>query len=206
MSKRGPAALLRFGLARFYVPRGNRLDGESVYLQPPRYRDWRAWAGLRAESRDFLSPWEPAWPPDALSHAAYRRRMRQAALEWHGDSAYSFHVFRRSDRALVGGITLSQVRRGVAQSASLGYWVGAPYARRGYMSEALGCLVPFAFGRLGLHRLDAACLPQNEASRRLLQKLGFHEEGRARSYLRIAGTWQDHVLYALVEGDSRTGL
>ncbi len=195
--------MLRFGLGRFYIPRGNRLDGARVYLLPPRYRDWRAWAALRAASRAFLAPWEPTWPPDALSHAAYRRRMRQIALEWHNDTGYSFHIFRREDHALVGGVTLSHLHRGVAQTASLGYWIGAAYARRGYMSEALSCLVPFAFARLGLHRIEAACLPDNAASRALLAKLGFSEEGRGRGYLRIAGAWQDHVLYGLLDSDPR---
>ncbi len=197
-------ALLRFGLTRFYVPRGNRLDGPRIYLLPPRYRDWRAWETLREASREFLTPWEPAWTPDALSHAAYRRRMRQVALEWHNDSGYGFHIFRRQDKALVGGVSLSHLRRGVAQSASLGYWIGAGFARQGYMSEALGCLIPFAFRRLGLHRLDAACLPDNEASRRLLARLGFSGEGRARAYLRIAGAWQDHLLFSLLDNDATT--
>jgi ribosomal-protein-alanine N-acetyltransferase len=193
--------MMRFGLSRFYIPRGNVLEGGRVYLRPPRYRDWRQWADLRARSRDFLTPWEPTWPGDALSHAAYRRRMRQAALEWNTDSGYSFFVFRRDDDALVGGVNLNNVRRGVAQMVSLGYWVGAPFARQGLMTEALRGLLPFAFDRLALHRVEAACLPHNEASRGLLRKLGFREEGHARQFLRINGSWQDHVLYAMVRGE-----
>ncbi|MGH6932974.1 MAG: GNAT family N-acetyltransferase [Dongiaceae bacterium] len=193
--------MLRFGLSRFYIPRGNLLDGARVYLRPPRYRDWRQWAELRARSRDFLTPWEPTWPADALSRAAYRRRMRQAALEWNTDSGYGFMIFRRDDHALVGGINLTNVRRGVAQMISLGYWIGAPFTRQGLMSEALGCLLPFVYDRLAIHRVEAACLPHNEASRGLLMKLGFREEGYARQFLRINGSWQDHVLYAQVRGD-----
>jgi ribosomal-protein-alanine N-acetyltransferase len=193
--------MMRFGLGRFYIPRGNLLEGAKVYLRPPRYRDWSQWADLRASSRDFLTPWEPTWPPDALSRAAYRRRMRQSALEWNADSGYSFFIFRREDGALVGGINLSNVRRGVAQMISLGYWIGAPYAHQGLMTEALRCLVPFVFDRLGIHRIEAACLPHNQASRGLLAKLGFREEGYARQFLRINGSWQDHVLYALVRGE-----
>lgn len=195
--------MLRFSLARFYIPRGNRLDGTRIYLHPPRYRDWRGWADLRARSREFLVPWEPTWLPDALSRAAYRRRLRHTALEWRDDSSYSFLILRRQDESIIGGVTLSQVRRGVAQTASLGYWIGAPYARQGYMTEAIQCLMPFAFDRLGLHRLEAACLPHNQASRSLLAKIGFREEGYARGYLRINGSWRDHVLYALVREDSR---
>jgi ribosomal-protein-alanine N-acetyltransferase len=192
---------MRFRFPRFYIPRGNRIEGDRTYLRPPRYRDWSAWAGLREASRDFLTPWEPTWALDALSRAAYRRRMRQAAVEWHEDSAYSLFVFRRADDALLGGVNLTNVRRGVAQAASLGYWIGSPFAHRGYMTDALRSLLPFVFERLGLNRLEAACLPHNVASRGLLRKLGFREEGYARRYLCINGTWQDHVLYAVLKDD-----
>jgi len=193
--------MIAFGLARFYLPRNRVLMGETVYLRPPRYSDWRSWAALREQSRSFLVPWEPTWPADALSRAAFRRRQRLIALEWHEDSGYSFLIFRRADHKLLGGVTLSNVRRGIAQTASLGYWIGGPFAHQGYMTAALQCLLPFAFDRLGLHRIEAACLPHNEASRRLLEKIGFKQEGLARGYLRINGTWQDHVLYALLRDD-----
>lgn len=195
--------MIRFGWTRFYIPHGARLLGPRVSLQPPRYSDWRAWADLRARSRAFLVPWEPAWAPDALSRAAYRRRLRHIALEWRDDIGYSFLIFRREDDVLLGGVTLSNIRRGVAQTASLGYWIGQPYARQGFMSEALRCLLPFAFDRLALHRIEAACLPHNQASRGLLTKIGFREEGYARQYLKIDGIWQDHVLYALLSDDPR---
>jgi ribosomal-protein-alanine N-acetyltransferase len=195
--------MIRIALPRFYMPRGTRLEGRRVYLRPPRYRDWRAWSHLRAISREFLAPWEPTWHADALAHASYRRRLRLMAIEWRDDVGYSFLVLRREDDALIGGATLSHLRRGVSQTASLGYWIGAPYARQGYMSEALSALLPFAFDRLGLHRIEAACLPRNGPSRGLLEKLGFREEGYAREYLRIDGTWQDHVLYGLLRQDVR---
>jgi ribosomal-protein-alanine N-acetyltransferase len=124
-------------------------------------------------------------------------------FEWRDDAGYSFLIFRRTDDVLIGGVTLSHLRRGVAQTASLGYWVGAAFARQGHMSEALGQLLPFAFDRLGLHRVEAACLPHNVASRGLLMKLGFREEGYAREYLKIDGVWQDHVLYGLLRADLR---
>lgn len=197
--------MIRFGLARFHIPRGNRLDGPRVYLRPPRNRDWLVWADLRERSRGFLTPWEPTWSVDALSRAAFRRRLRQTATEWVEDSGYGFLVFRRDDDAVLGGVNLSNVRRGVAQAVNLGYWIGEPYARHGYMTEALLTLFPFVFDRLGLHRIEAACLPHNMASRGLLQKVGFREEGYARQYLRINGSWQDHVLYSLLRGDIRNG-
>lgn len=181
------------------------LEGSRVLLRPPRMEDWPAWSALRAKSRDFLVPWEPAWPRDALGQAAYRRRLRQVVREREAGEAYGFFVLRRDDRELLGGITLSEIRRGVAQAGSVGYWMGAPHARRGYMGEALRALLPFAFETLALHRLEAACLPENEPSRRLLERTGFRQEGLARSYLRIDGRWRDHLLFALIESEWKEG-
>jgi len=171
-------------------------------LRPPVQRDWRAWAALRAESREFLLPWEPTWAADALTRGAYRRRLRLYRSEMRHGTGYSFFVFRRADGDLLGGLTLSNIRRGVAQAASLGYWIGARHARQGYMSDALAAALGFSFGQLALHRVEAACLPLNAASRALLLKSGFREEGYARSYLRINGRWQDHCLFAVVRDDA----
>jgi len=198
--------MIHFSLARFHVPSGNRIEAKRIYLRPPRGRDWRAWAEVREKSRSFLTPWEPTWSTDALSRAAFRRRLRQTAIEWYEDGGYAFLIFRCNDDALLGGINLSNIRRGVAQSANLGYWIGEPYVRHGYMTEALRALMLFVFDRLGLHRVEAACLPHNAASRGLLLKLGFREEGYARQYLRINASWQDHVLYALLRNDLRNGV
>ncbi len=183
--------------------RGLRLQGPRIYLRPARQSDWKAWAELREQSRSFLAPWEPSWSRDALSRAAFRRRLRSYEVEWHRGTTYSFLLFLRDDDGLVGGVTLSNVRRGVAQSASLGYWVGEPYARQGYMSEALRAVLDFAFDRLALHRVEAACLPDNAASQGLLRKIGFQEEGCCREYLRINGRWQDHRLFAMLRDDPR---
>ena len=185
--------------------RGPRLKHGRVYLRPARQSDWRAWANLRSESRDFLVPWEPSWSSDALSRAAFRRRLRSHEAEWQRGTGYSFLLFRADDDALVGGVTLSNVRRGVAQSASLGYWVGEPFARQGYMTEGLRAILDFAFDRLALHRIEAACLPGNRASQGLLLKSGFKEEGYSRQYLRINGRWQDHRLFAVLQDDPRSG-
>jgi ribosomal-protein-alanine N-acetyltransferase len=110
-------------------------------------------------------------------------------------------VFRNEDHALVGGITLANLRRGVAQAGSIGYWVGETYARQGYMTAALRALTPFAFESLRLHRLEAACIPTNAASIRLLEKSGFTREGYAREYLCINGVWADHLLFARLKED-----
>jgi ribosomal-protein-alanine N-acetyltransferase len=175
--------------------------GERVLLRPPRHADWRAWVEVRSASRAFLAPWEPSWPPDALTRKAFRRRVRQQALERRDQTGYGFLIFERTSGGLLGGITVSDVQRGVAQSCSLGYWIGAGAARRGYMTEALLLVLRFVFAELGLHRATAACLPGNRASQGLLRKVGFREEGYAREYLRIDGRWQDHVLFGMVASD-----
>jgi ribosomal-protein-alanine N-acetyltransferase len=184
---------------------GPILDHGRVRLRPPQPGDWRAWARLRADSRAFLVPWEPTWPHDALTRGAFRRRLAQYRAEMRHDTGYAFLIFRQQDRQLVGGVSVSNIRRGVAQSASLGYWMGEAYARQGYMTEALTATLDFAFDTLGLHRVEAACLPSNQASRGLLAKVGFREEGYAREYLRINGIWQDHVLFAVLRRDLRGG-
>lgn len=177
------------------------LEGAGVYLRAPQMADFSEWASLRERSRAFLAPWEPEWPADDLTRGAFRNRLRRYANEIHEDSGYSFLIFRASDHVLLGGVTLSNVRRGVAQSANLGYWVGADYARQGNMSAAVAALIPFAHGQLRLRRVEAACLPENAVSIRLLEKLGFKREGYARQYLCIAGKWQDHLLYARLSSD-----
>jgi ribosomal-protein-alanine N-acetyltransferase len=175
-----------------------RLRHKRVYLRPPVQRDWREWAALRAESREFLVPWEPTWPYDALTRGAFRRRLKIYRSEARQGSSYSLLIFRSADDAMLGGVTLSNLRRGVAQSASLGYWIGENYKRQGYMTESIAAALNLAFMRLGLHRVEAACLPDNQASRALLLKCGFEEEGHAREYLRIDGRWQDHLLFAIL--------
>lgn len=177
---------------------GLRVEGEGVRLRPPRASDYAEWRELRAVSRAFLQPWEPTWPADDLSRAAFRRRLMAYARDRDAGVAYPFFVFRASDEALTGGITLSNVRRGVAQTGSIGYWCGRPYVRQGLTLGAVRAVSEFAFRTLGLHRLEAACIPENAASRRLLAKAGFTEEGFAKAYLKINGAWRDHVLFGRV--------
>src|SRR5450432_4179362 len=170
--------------------------GEGVVLRVPQNADHAEWAALREASREFLTPWEPTWPSDDLTRGAFRRRLKRYADDQRSDLAYAFLIFRDDDNALVGGLTLANIRRGVAQAGSIGYWIGAPFARQGYMSAAVRALIPFCFRTLRLHRLEAACIPANTASVRLLEKTGFQREGYARSYLCIDGVWQDHLLFA----------
>jgi [ribosomal protein S5]-alanine N-acetyltransferase len=178
--------------------------GREVYLRQPAMGDYVAWAELRAQSRQHLTVWEPLWTRDELARSAFRRRLRQYQREMREDQGYAFLIFREADATLLGGLTISNIRRGVAQSASVGYWVGLPHVGRGYMTDAVRATVPFAFGTLGLHRLEAACLPHNAPSARVLEKAGFRREGTARRYLKINDAWQDHDLYALLHDDPRT--
>ena len=177
------------------------VKGQRVYLRAPSMADHAEWASLREQSRDFLTPWEPIWPADDLTRAAFRRRLRRYAEDQRTDQAYAFLIFRNEDHAMLGGITLANLRRGVAQAGSVGYWIGEPYARQGYMSAGLRALIPFAFDSLRLHRLEAACIPTNAASIRLLEKSGFSREGYAREYLCINGVWSDHLLFARLKDD-----
>jgi [ribosomal protein S5]-alanine N-acetyltransferase len=177
------------------------IESDHVMLRQPQMSDHTEWAVLRERSREFLKPWEPIWPADDLTRGAFRRRLKRYAEDQRSDQAYSFFVFRRPDGVLVGGITIANVRRGVAQAGSIGYWMGEPYAREGLMSAALRVLMPFSFVTLRLHRLEAACIPTNVASIRLLEKSGFQREGYARQYLCINGSWQDHLLYARIKDD-----
>ena len=175
--------------------------GEGVYLRSPEMRDFEQWAALRHLSRDFLTPWEPTWPSDDLTRASFRRRLRRHASEIENDEAYPFLIFRDGDDALLGGLTFGQIKRGVAQAATLGYWMGEPFAGKGLMARAVRAATSFAFATLRLHRVEAACLPHNDHSIQLLTRSNFQQEGLARSYLRINGLWQDHLLFALLESD-----
>lgn len=182
---------------------GPLLKAARVALRPPQMADFLPWAALRRESEPFLKPWEPVWARDHLTERAFRERVAWAANGFAEGRAYPFLIFRTADDVLVGAVTLDNVRRGPAMTATLGYWIGAPHARQGYMREALAAARDYAFGELNLSRLEAACLPENVASRGLLEKSGFKYEGVAQSYLQIAGRWRTHVLYAALREDRR---
>jgi ribosomal-protein-alanine N-acetyltransferase len=175
------------------------LMGQRVVLRPPRSRDYEAWRRLRRDSRDFLKPFEPRWTEADLNRQAYGTRLVRGRGEARRGTDFSFLVFERvgEGEVLAGGLTISNIRRRAAQYANLGYWMGETFAGRGLMSDAVAAVLPFYFDSLGLHRLHAAFLPHNIASRRVLEKNGFVEEGYAEKYLQIDGKWADHVLFAL---------
>lgn len=175
------------------------LTGPRIVLRAPRPRDYDQWRALRKRSREFLKPYEPRWTEADLNRRAFGARLWRGRREAQRGTDYSFLIFEltAAGEILVGGLTISNIRRRAAQYANLGYWMGQEFAGRGLMSEAVGLLLPFYFDTLGLHRLHAAFLPHNQASRRVLEKNGFREEGYAESYLQIDGRWADHVLFAL---------
>ena len=180
---------------------GPVLRGQGVLLRPPRPSDHAEWAELRGGSRDYLQPWEPAWAEDDLTRPAFRRRLSVYAREMEMETAWPFFIFQQGNEQLVGAITLSNIRRGVADAGTLGYWIGQPFAGRGHATAAVRAVLGFAFETLDLHRIEASCLPTNLPSRRVLQKGGFRQEGEARAYLKINGAWADHLLFGVVSDE-----
>ncbi|MEM9009693.1 MAG: GNAT family protein [Pseudomonadota bacterium] len=185
--------------------RGSRLDipTERLTLRPPQVGDHNAWALLRRHDRDRLQEWEPTWSRDHLSRAAFRARVNWSRGAIDDGRALPLFLIRRQDDTLLGAISLDNIRRGPAQSATIGYWIAGAYSGQGYMTEALAAIVHYAFTTLDLSRVEAACLPENTRSRRLLERCGFKYEGVAQSYLQIDGRWRTHVLFANLRHDRR---
>jgi len=179
------------------------IETERLVLRPPMIRDFEAWASLRRESRAFLKPWEPAWSRDHLSSRAFRNRVAWSERTIRQGEAVPLLLIRREDEDVIGGVTLSNIRRQPAEAGTLGYWTGERHARQGYMTEALNALRDYTFAVVELSRLEAACLPDNLASRRLLERCQFKYEGVAQAYLQIDGRWRNHVLYACLRADRR---
>jgi ribosomal-protein-alanine N-acetyltransferase len=180
-----------------------RIETERMTLRLPQHGDFRAWTTLRDQSAPFLAPWEPVWAADHLSRKAFTGRIYWANRSTSQGTALPLLLIRRGDAALLGAITLDNIRRGPSQAGTLGYWMGQAHTRQGYMREAILALVHHAFSAMDLSRIEAACLPENAASRGLLEKCGFKYEGVAQSYLQIAGRWRNHVLYANLRNDRR---
>ena len=186
-----------------FLRRRVRIETERMTLRLPSHSDYQAWSSLRQQSRDFLLPWEPTWAPDHLSRKAFTNRVYWAQRVNSGGTAMPLFMIRRGDGSVLGAVTVDNIRRGPAQAATIGYWIGAPYARQGYMTEALRAVIHHCFTALDLSRLESACLPENAASRGVLEKCGYKYEGVAQSYLQINGRWRNHVLYANLRHDRR---
>ena len=179
------------------------IETENLTMRLPQMIDRDEWINLRRKSADFLMPWEPNWQDDHLTKKSFTQRVEWARKSVQNNTAIPLFIIRRSDQLLVGAITLDNIRRGPAQTATIGYWTGEPYIRQGFMGDALPAVVYYAFETLDLSRIEAACLPKNLASRRVLEKSGFKYEGVAQSYLQISGRWRNHVLYANLRNDRR---
>jgi ribosomal-protein-alanine N-acetyltransferase len=180
-----------------------RIETERMTLRPPQHADFRYWRELRQDSAEFLQPWEPTWADDHLTRKAFTNRVYWAQRSIANGTAVPLFLFLRQTNELLGAITLDNIRRGPAQAGTCGYWIGQTHARRGYMKEALSAVIHHAFNELDLSRVESACLPENTASRGVLEKCGYKYEGVAQSYLQINGRWRTHVLYANLRGDRR---
>lgn len=180
-----------------------RVETERMTLRLPEHGDWRQWSEVRETSAEFLVKWEPVWANDHLTRRAFTNRVYWAQRAEAQGTALPMLLIRREDQQLLGALTLDNIRRGPSQTGTFGYWIGEPFARRGYMREAILALTHHAFTRMDLSRLEAACLPENLPSRGVLEKCGFKYEGVAQSYLQINGRWRNHVLYANLRGDRR---
>jgi ribosomal-protein-alanine N-acetyltransferase len=192
------SSLFNFSVHAPRLPLDTQLIGPRVMLRMGNPTDWQAWRSLRGSSREFLTPWEPTWPHNALHYSYFCSLLRRQWRDWRQGKAYAFLIFQHAgDQAgtLIGSITLNDIQRGIAQKGTLGYWIGKPYAGQGLMTEAAGLMCDFALNTLRLHRVEASCLPHNEPSKALLKRLGFEEEGFAKAYLKINGKWADHVLW-----------
>jgi len=174
-----------------------------MLLRPPQHRDYEHWVKLRRDSREFLTPWEPTWSRDHLTVRSFRNRVAWAERMIRNGEALPLFLIRLEDGVVLGGLTLSNIRRQPAQAATMGYWIGQEHAKQGLMSESLVAVRDHAFTHLELSRLEAACLPENLASRRLLERCQFKYEGVAQAYLQINGRWRNHVLYAALRSDRR---
>ena len=179
------------------------LQTDRLDLRLPQLSDHKIWSRLRLESKDFLTPWEPTWTNDHLLRRPFVNRVNWAKRSMQNGTAIPLFIMSRNDGVLMGAITLDNIRRGPNQTATMGYWIGSPYVRQGFMSEAIVGLVNYAFGALDISRIESACLPENTPSRKLLEKCGFKYEGVAQAYIQIDGRWRTHVLYASIRYDRR---
>jgi ribosomal-protein-alanine N-acetyltransferase len=173
-----------------------------VELHPLRRRDAGEYSRLRSANEDWLRPWEPtSTQPWAVRHspAAYRAMRRALARRARTGVTLPFGI--RVEGRLVGQVTVDNVVRGALRSGWLGYWIDRGVAGRGHASLAVALVCDHAFGPMGLHRLQADIRPENAPSRRLVQGLGFTQEGALRRYLDIDGAWRDHLAYALLADD-----
>ncbi len=173
------------------------LHGFRTMMRPPSLEDWAEWAEVRQRNESHIQPFDPRWPEKAFTYDLFTRRVHRQAREWDLGLANAFLIFKLDDNRLIGGMNINNICRGAAQYASLGYWIDQDHEGQGYMAESLRITLQYCFESLGLHRVNASCLPHNHRSKNTLLKAGFKEEGFAEKYLQIDGRWQDHELFGL---------
>lgn len=167
----------------------------TVRIRPLALGDAAELLEVRSRNRAHLEPWEPLRDAGFYTLAGQTAAVEAAVAVREAGRAYPFVV--EHEGRIAGGVNLNEVVRGVFQNAYLGYWIDAACGGRGFATEAVRQAVAFAFGEGGLHRVQAAVMPRNGASIRVLEKAGFREEGLALRYLQIAGVWEDHLLFAV---------
>ena len=177
------------------------ITGRKVILRPPQYSDWKAWADERKKNKLYLQPWEPLWSINELERSSFVKRVRMFERLSHNDQAYSFLIFTSDNEDFIGEVNISNVQRGIIQSCTIGYWIAKDCEGKGIMSESLELIKEFIFNELKLHRIEAACLPHNIPSLKLLLKNGFIKEGTARKLLKINDKWQDHTVLSFILDD-----
>ena len=177
------------------------ITGQKVILRPPQYSDWKAWADERKKNKLYLQPWEPLWSINELERSSFVKRVRMFERLSHNDQAYSFLIFKSDNEDFIGEVNISNVQRGIIQSCTIGYWIAKDCEGKGMMSESLELVKEFIFNELKLHRIEAACLPHNIPSLKLLLKNGFIKEGTARKLLKINDKWQDHTVLSFILDD-----
>ena len=176
---------------------------ERCYLRLPRVKDFENWVVLRRNSERFLSQWEPERDKSFYALSLFKSRVKWANKNFKEKKVIHAFIFGKENESLMGAITIDNVRRGAAKSGSIGYWLGEPYVKNGYMNEVVRALTYYVFKNFDLSRIEAATLPENHSSRNLLEKTGFKYEGVAQSYLQIAGRWRNHIIYSLLHEDRR---
>lgn len=177
------------------------LTGPRIYLCPPKWDDCTDWIAVRTRNESALKPYEPVWPDKCLTPSFFRARLRRQYRDWHDHLARYFLIRLQDTNALIGGININHICLGAARHGSLGYWLDRDHQGQGYMGEAIGCVLDYAFKGMHFQRIQAACIPENEKSMRILRHAGFTEEGFARAYLQINGMWRDHHLFAITAQD-----
>ena len=183
----------------FLLKKEKKLIGEKVLLRKPKIDNWKEWAELRQRSRNFLQPWEPKWPDNFLTRESFTSFVNISNISLKKKDNYNYFIFNKQTNSLMGGISLTNYKSEAYKSITIGYWMGKEYAGKGYMRDALNLICEYCFNDLNLNRIEAACLPKNLVSKKVLLNVGFKVEGYAKKYLNINGKLEDHLLLAKIK-------